>query len=116
MKDLYVRQAERIREYARCGQFLQDVTAESLVKDLRPFLEDYMRARFPGRFAPLVMLDEMTNQFEEAGSKDPMYDKISDLRSLNEFTRDYMHGGAALPNPAALRAQCKRVASIVGAY
>jgi wobble nucleotide-excising tRNase len=116
LKELYVRQAERIREYARCGQFLQNVTAESLVKDLRPFLEDYMRARFPGRFAPLIMLDEMTNQVEAVGINDPMYSKISDLRSLNEFSRDHMHGGAALPNPAALRAQCRKVASIIGAY
>lgn len=116
LKDLYVRQAERIREFARCGQFLQDVTADSLVKDLRPFLEDYMRARFPGRFAALVMLDEMTNQVEAAGHSDPLYDRVSDLRALNEFTRDSMHGGAAVPNPVALRAQCKRVASLIGAY
>jgi len=116
LKDLYVRQAERIREFARCGQFLQSVTAESLVKDLRPFLEDYMRARFPGRFATLVMLDEMTNQVESAGDSDPLYDKVSDLRALNEFTRDSMHGGAAIPNPVALRAQCKKVASLIGAY
>lgn len=116
LKDLYVRQAERIREYARCGHFLQGVTAESLIKDLRPFLEDYMRARFPGRFAPLVMLDEMARQVETAGSTDPMYGRVSDLRSINEYSRDNMHGGGSMPNPAALRSQCKKVTSIIGAY
>lgn len=116
LKEIYVRQAERIREYASSGILLPGTTEESLVKDLRPFVEGYIRARFPARFDTLVMLDEMTNQIESAGPDDPLYKDVSSLRAINEFARDSMHAGAQLPDPVQLRAQCKRVVSIMGAY
>lgn len=116
LKDVYIRQAERIREFASTGNLLKDVTQESLAKDLRPFLEGFLRARFPGRFGPLVMLDGMTNEIEAAGASDPAYKDITALRALNEFSRDQMHAGSNPPAPAALRAQCARIIAIIGSY
>jgi wobble nucleotide-excising tRNase len=116
LKDIYVRQAQRIREYAHNGNFLKDSNAETLIKDLRPFLEDYVRARFPGRFAALVMLDEMASEIEKAGSTDPLFKNTSEIRAINEYSRDNMHGGASAPNADQLRSQCKRVCSIIGQY
>lgn len=116
LKEIYVRQAERIREYAATGKSLPGSTDESLIKDLRPFLEDFIRARFPGRFASLVMLDDMAKQIEEAGSDDPLFRYISAFRAINEYSRDNMHGGASVPDPGQLRAQCKRIVSIIGSY
>ncbi|MCX7318861.1 MAG: AAA family ATPase [Hyphomicrobiales bacterium] len=114
LKDIYVRQAQRIREYAKHGRFLKGSTPETLVKDLRPFLEDYVRARYPGRFAPLVMLDEMTTEIERSGISDSLYGSISDLRAINEYSRDNMHGGASIPDADQLRGQCRRVCAIMG--
>jgi wobble nucleotide-excising tRNase len=116
LKEIYVRQAERIREYGNAGTFLDGVTAESLIKDLRPFMEDFLRARFPGRFARLVMLDGMTKCIEEAGKADPFYHHLPFLRALNEYTRDNMHAGASLPDPIQLRAQCKKIIKVMGSY
>jgi wobble nucleotide-excising tRNase len=112
----YVRQAERIRHYANAGQFLADTNVDSLITDLRPFLEDFIKLRFPGRFGPLQMLDEMVGLIEGTGVDDPLYRDVRDLRALNEYTRANHHGGASRPDRDALRAQCRRVISILGRY
>jgi hypothetical protein len=116
LKELYVRQAERIREYATKGKLLQNVTVEALIKDLRPFLEDFIKARFPGRFGPLIMLDDMANQIQAAGPDDPFYLHVSAFRAINQYSRDNMHGGGKAPDPEQLRSQCKRICAVVGAY
>lgn len=116
LRDLYLRQCERIREYASTGNLLPGVTHESLIKDLRPFVEGFVRNRYPGRFAHLVMLDGMTDEIEKLGTADPMFPHVRDLRALNEYGRDNMHAGAPPPDPQALRAQCRRVVKIIGSY
>lgn len=116
IKELYVRQHERIREYANSGRLLPGATTDSLAKDLRTFLEDHLRARFPGRFERLVMLDAMALAVEESGVVDPYFKFVADLRAINEYSRDFMHAGAPPPVPAVLRMHCKRIIKIVGAY
>lgn len=116
LKTDYLKQSECIREYAGTGNLLKDTTVESLVKDIRPFLESFLKARFPGRFAELVMLDGMINEVEMAGASDPAFKDVASLRALNEFTRPNHHGGAVTPDAGAVRAQCKRVVAIVGSY
>jgi wobble nucleotide-excising tRNase len=116
LKELYVRQSERIREYATKQVLLPDVTIEALAKDLRPFAENFIKARFPGRFGPLEMLDAMIDQIEAAGNGDPMFKNVANLRAINEYNRDNMHGGAAHPQPTELQSQCKRIVRIVGNY
>lgn len=117
LKALYVRRAEIIREYANHGQLLPQQNEVSVQQALRPFLEDYLRARFPARFPnELTMLGDMTDEIEAAGVADPMFPHVADLRALNEYSRGGMHGGAQVPDPTALRAQCVRVLDIVGNY
>lgn len=116
LKDQYVRQAERIREFAGTGTFLKDSNADSLVKDIRPFLENYVRARCPGRYEPKVMLGEMVEDIEITGSADPLYKDVDKLRALNEYTRPYMHGSMNNPGSTELRAQCRKVISVIGSY
>ncbi len=115
LKSIYVRQAERIREFATKGFFLNGCDVESLTKDLRPFLEDFLKARFPGRFGD-IFLSDMAIEINKSGPDDPMYEHVETLRKINEFSRANMHGGASIPDPHELRAQCKRVVKIVGAY
>ena len=82
LKTNYVRQAERIRHLAGTGLFLSDTSAENLIKDLRPFLEDFIKLRFPGRFDDMKMLEEVTDEIEAAGSSDPLYKDVARLRAL----------------------------------
>lgn len=116
LKEIYVRQAERIRHYANSGVFLADTNAESLIKDLRPFLEDFVKLRFPGRFGSMKMLDAMVDEIDAAGPSDPLFQDIEHLRALNEYTRANHHGGSSHPDTAALRAQCHRVLMVLGRY
>lgn len=116
LKPEYVRQSEIIREFAGHGSLLKNVTHVSVLQAMRPFLEDYIRARFPGRFAELVMLADMIKAIQEAGVSDPLFGSIADLTALNEYTRPNMHGGGQTPDPTALRAQCQKIVRLIGKY
>lgn len=116
LETLYVRQAERIRYNADTGNFLKGCSAESLVKELRPFTEEFVKLRYPGRFGPLVMLEAMADEIAAAGQGDPLFKDVADLKALNVYSRQYMHGGAAPPDPDQLRAQCGRIVDIIGHY
>jgi wobble nucleotide-excising tRNase len=116
LKDLYVKRAQEIQEYAGRGKLLKGVTALEIVQGMRPFLEDYLRARYPGRFADQDMLFGMVDVIKQAGNDDPMSPSVADLLSLNEYTRPEHHGGGKQPDPIELRAQCKKIVKIIGAY
>jgi wobble nucleotide-excising tRNase len=112
----YVRRAERIRAYASTGQHLSDCTPALLASDLRVFVEEYIDLRFPGRFAARTLLGAMVDDIEAAGDTDHLYVHRHELRSLNEFSRPDHHRGTSPPDPTQLRAQCKKVVKIIGAY
>lgn len=116
LKSLYVQQSETIREYATHGTLLNGETLNSIHQAIRPFLEDYLRVRFPGRFADQAHIFEMANAIQAAGSSDPMAQYVADLLALNEYTRPNMHGGGTTPVPSELRAHCRKVVKIVGSY
>ena len=112
----YVRRAERIRAYAATGQHLTGCNPSLLVGDVRVFVEEYIDLRFPGRFPARTALGGMVDDIEAAGVSDHLYDHRQDLRSLNEFSRSDHHRGTSPPDPDQLRAQCKKVVKIIGAY
>lgn len=116
LKTLYVRQAEMIREFASQGSLLKGVTLEAIVQAIRPFLEDYIKARFPGRFIANEQIVAMTDAIKLVGPDDPLFDSVDDLLALNEYTRVNMHGGGQVPDPVALRAQTKKIVALVGKY
>lgn len=115
LKDLYVRQCEMIREYASRGKLLQKVTEVTLIQAMRPFLEDYIRARCPGRFTDQELLFKMAEDIKQVGNTDPMFNSVTDLMSINEYTRPNHHGGGQVPDPTELRAQCKKIIRIIDA-
>ena len=116
LKSLYVRQAEMIREFATQGTPLKDETPQSTLQAIRPFLEDYIKARFPGRFADHELLVPMIEAIRQAGSDDPLHGSVDELLALNEYTRRNMHGGGQSPDPVGLRAQARKVVQLVGSY
>lgn len=116
LKTLYVQQSEMIREYATHQKILKQQTLNTVHQAIRPFLEDYLRLRFPGRFPDQAHIFEMANTLKEAGEGDPMADSVPDLLALNEYTRTNMHGGGSAPVPGELRAHCKKVVAIIGSY
>lgn len=83
---------------------------------IRPFLEDYIKARFPGRFIANEQIVAMTDAIKLVGPDDPLFDSVDDLLALNEYTRVNMHGGGQVPDPVALRAQTKKIVALVGKY
>ena len=112
----YVRRAERIRAYASTGQHLTGCNIALLASDLRVFVEEYIDLRFPGRFAARTLLGAMVDEIEAAGPDDHLYVHRQDLRVLNEFSRADHHRGTSSPDPTQLRAQCRKVVKIIGAY
>lgn len=116
LKSEYIRQSEVIREYASQGSLMKGQTLNSIHQSIRPFLEDYLRVRFPGRFPDHAHIFEMANAIQTAGSSDPMAPHVADLLALNEYTRPNMHGGGATPVPTELRTHCRKVVRIVGSY
>lgn len=116
LKELYVRQGEMIREFANQGTLLRDATYLSILQAIRPFLEDYIRARFPGRFTSNQLIVGMMEVIKAAGEEDPLYGAVDDLLALNEYSRINMHGGGQPPDPVALRAQAQKIIKIVGQY
>lgn len=116
LKSLYVQQSEMIREYANHQNVLKEHTVNSIQQAIRPFMEDYLRLRFPGRFPVQAQIFEMANTIKEAGIGDPLAAFVDDLFALNEYTRPNMHGGGDSPLPGELRAHCRMVVSIIGSY
>lgn len=116
LKELYVRQSEIIRQYASHGTLLKDANEIGIIQAIRPFMEDYLRARFPARFGAQEHISDMARAIQTAGPSDPLHGSVEDLLAINEYTRTSMHGGGTAPDPVALRAQCKKVVRIVGQY
>lgn len=116
LKPLYLRQFELIRSYASLGVLLAGATLSSVKQAMRPFLEDYLKLRFPARFVNGEQISGMAKAIKDAGVDDPLFSSADVLIALNEFTRPDMHGGADNPDPDQLRAQSKKLLRIVGSY
>ena len=116
LRSLYVEQSEMIREYASHQKILKGQTLNSVQQAIRPFMEDYLRLRFPGRFPDQAHIFEMAGVVRDAGAGDPLAAHVADLFELNEYTRPNMHGGGIAPVPGELRAHCRKVVAIVGSY
>lgn len=105
-----------IRSYASHGVLLPDATLSSVKQAIRPFLEDYLKLRFPGRFVDGEQISAMAKAVKDAGVDDPLHSSADALIALNEYTRPNMHGGADNPDPDELRAQGKKLLRIVDSY
>lgn len=116
LEPLYLRQFEMIRSYANQGVLLPNTNLSSVKQAMRPFLEDYLKLRFPGRFVNREQISAMAMAIKNAGPTDPLHASADALIALNEFTRTDMHGGADNPDPDQLRAQAKKLLRIVGSY
>jgi wobble nucleotide-excising tRNase len=116
LKELYIRRSEMLREYAGRGKLLKDTTDIELVQAMRPFLEDYLRARNPGRFNNMEYLSGMADAIKQAGAADPLFESVFDLLAINEYTRPEHHGGGKAPDPDELRAHSKKIIRIIGTY
>jgi wobble nucleotide-excising tRNase len=112
----YVRRAERIRHFASTGAHLTGCSGPLLAGDIRVFVEEYIDLRFPGRFAARTLLGAMVDDIDAAGSNDHLWAYRVELRALNEFSRPDHHRGTTPPDPDQLRAQCRKVVKIIGAY
>ena len=83
---------------------------------MRPFLEDFLKLRFPARFVNDEQISEIPKAIKDAGVDNPLYSPAESLIALNEFTRPNMHGGADNPYPDELRALGKKLIRVVCNY
>jgi wobble nucleotide-excising tRNase len=116
LKQPYIRNSEIVREFAAQGVPIKGQSIKGTAQAIRPFLEDYMRARMPGRFGDTALISAMLPEIETAGASDPLFTAIADLSALNEYSRRYMHAGSPDPDQGELKAQCQKVIRIVGEY
>ena len=73
---------------------------ESVVKDIRPYLEMNLRYRFPEHLKP-EPLGKMIGQIREAkgdSSLVRMQTHVKMLTDINEYCTDHSHGDGALEN------------------
>lgn len=115
LEEEYVRRAAKIRAFASTGQHLKGCTDAEVAVQIRPFLEEFMDRRFPGRFARLEMLDTMVKGIAD-NPDDPLHPHHVKLAELNEFSRPEHHRDPDRQNPTQLRVQCQKVVDIVGRY
>lgn len=93
--------SEYVKCFDRMQHFLQGSgIPESVVKDIRPYLEMNLRYRFPEHLKP-EPLGKMIGQIREAkgdSSLVRMQTHVKMLTDINEYCTDHSHGDGALEN------------------
>jgi wobble nucleotide-excising tRNase len=92
-------------EYVKCFDRMQHFLfgvghPESVVKDVRPFLEMNLRYRFPEHFNP-NSLGKMIGQIKSSGTASSLYrmhGQLKVLEEINEYCTAHSHGDGALEN------------------
>ncbi|MDZ4178103.1 MAG: AAA family ATPase [Coriobacteriia bacterium] len=97
------------RNYFTIADFLEGkaVGWEFAARSLRPFLEDYLRQRFPGSFAVDEWLGQMADRIDSSGPEDPldsMKPRLSDIRLIAKATNPRHHGSSHAPGAEQLTA------------
>lgn len=99
------------RRYKRLTEFANgtDSDASSIAQDLRPFLEEYLRNRFPYQFTN-SSFGEAIQLIDESPATSPLDAArclVVELRRLNEYARNFHHAGDITVNTAELRTMVK---------
>jgi hypothetical protein len=86
---------------------------------VRPYVEDYVRHKYPGEFRGLMTLGDCIKKIRDAPGSDgagAFKPKLHELEDINEFGRRFMHGGSAIPSAppeAELEAYARRAIALV---
>jgi len=93
--------SEYVKCFDRMHHFLYgDGTPETVVKDVRPYLEMNLRYRFPEHFKP-DPLGKMIGQIRAADSTNILYrmkGQLKTLEEINDYCTAHSHGDGALEN------------------
>jgi hypothetical protein len=98
------------------------VSWEVASQSLRPFLEDYLRQRFPGEFATDDWLGAMVDRIDSAGPTSSlacMKPNLPDIRAIARATNPRHHGSTHASGDESLNATStelygKKVLKMVG--
>lgn len=111
------------RNYFAIADFVQGkpVGWEIVSRSLRPFLEDYLRQRFPGEFAVDEWLGQMADRIDSCGPNDAlasMKAELADIRLVAKATNPRHHGsthalGAEQLNATSTEMYAKLALSVV---
>ena len=89
---------------------------------IRPFLEMYLRYRFPGQFTQTEWLGDMIGRIRDSDESQPVWSLkpfLSELSGINEYSKHFSHG----ENPNAdtysildpeLKAYVERTLKVIG--
>lgn len=97
------------RNYFTIADFLEGkaVGWEFAARSLRPFLEDYLRQRFPGSFAVDEWLGQMADRIDNSDPNDPLASikpLLPDIRLIAKATNPRHHGSTHAPGAEQLTA------------
>jgi len=68
--------------------------SRAVIRCIRPVLEGYLRMSYPGSFAENEWIGGMIVKIENCTAADPLFSAkghLSDLESLNDYTKRYHH-------------------------
>ena len=97
------------RNYFMIADFIEGkaVPWESVARSLRPFLEDYLRQRFPGEFAVDEWLGQMADRIDQCDAEHSlasMKPKLANIRLVAQATNPRHHGSTHAPGAEQLNA------------
>ena len=101
--------SEAHKDYFLLRKFVEDglpdgADLHTVARAIRPYVEGYLRNRFPDRFSGKQMLGTLIDAIRNAPAGDDLAvlkDRLADLEDLNAFSRQVHHAGAGGP-PVAL--------------
>lgn len=97
--------SEAHRDYFILRKFLDDglpdgTAAHTVARSIRPYIEGYLRNRFPDKFAGKKMLGNLIEAIRQAGAGDELVSlqsRLTDLEDLNSFARRAHHASEGGP-------------------
>ena len=97
--------SEAHKDYFILKKFIEDGLPDgsdlrTIIRAIRPYLEGYLRHRYPDRFAGKVMMGEMITTIRNSDSTDELSilkPKLNELEDINTFSRKAHHGSGNGP-------------------
>jgi wobble nucleotide-excising tRNase len=97
--------SEAHKDYFILRKFIEDGLPDesdlrTIIRAIRPYLEGYLRHRYPDRFTGKIMIGEMLSIIRNSASTDEisiLLPKLQELEDINTFSRTAHHGSDGSP-------------------
>lgn len=108
-----------LMNYATLLSFYRDRDGEPLnvVRSIRPFLEEWLRLRFPGHFQPNEWLGDFISKIRNADTGSGLQQILAELtefEAINDYSKKYHHSDSESLSDDELHGFVKRTIRLVG--